>query len=369
MPAIDGMVIDRGVMKTKVLLILAGLVIGLIAIVLAWQGNPPNMGVCVACFMRDVAGGLKFHSAATVQYMRPEVFSFVIGAFAASLIFREFRATAGSAPLLRFSLGFFMMLGCLVFLGCPLRMVLRIGAGDLNAVVGLVGFAAGIGIGSLFIRKGFALPKEYSQSRFDGAALPVISGVMLILVLLAGGLFARSESGPGASHAPVWMAIVGGLAIGWIVQRTRFCFIGTVRNVLLMKDFSMALGVLALILTVFVASVWMGDFKWGFEGQPIAHTDGVWNFLSMALVGLCGTLISGCPLRQLVKAGQGSSDAGVAALGLLVGAAVAHNFALASSPAGPTEGGRLIVILGLLFALVVGMLFTWAGKRAEVSKG
>ena len=36
------------------------------------------------------------------------------------------------------------MIGALIFLGCPPRMMIRIAGGDLNAVVGLVGFAAGI---------------------------------------------------------------------------------------------------------------------------------------------------------------------------------------------------------------------------------
>ena len=37
-----------------------------------------------------------------------------------------------------------MMIGALVFLGCPLRMVIRMSAGDLNAYVALIGFAGGV---------------------------------------------------------------------------------------------------------------------------------------------------------------------------------------------------------------------------------
>ena len=37
-----------------------------------------------------------------------------------------------------------MMIGSLAFLGCPLRMVLRMAAGDLNAYVALIGFVAGV---------------------------------------------------------------------------------------------------------------------------------------------------------------------------------------------------------------------------------
>ena len=47
-----------------------------------------------------------------------------------------------------------MVIGALVFLECPLRMVLRMAAGDLNAYVALVGFAGGIATGSFFLKKG-----------------------------------------------------------------------------------------------------------------------------------------------------------------------------------------------------------------------
>ncbi|MBW7983381.1 YedE family putative selenium transporter [Enterobacillus tribolii] len=346
------------------ILALCGAIIGAIALTLGLAGNPPNMGVCVACFIRDSAGSLNLHSTPTVQYFRPEIVGFVIGAFAAALLFREFKAKAGSAPLIRFTLGFFMMLGCLVFLGCPLRMVLRLGAGDLNALIGLVGLVAGIGVGSLFLKKGFSLPRNYRQSAFEGALFPAICIVLLALFLWDSGIFRASEKGPGASHAPVWMSIVAGLIIGVIVQRTRFCFIGMAKNVFLSRNYNMAIGVLVLTLLVAAGNLCFGKFTLGFDNQPIAHSDGVWNFLSMALVGLCGVFITGCPLRQLISAGQGSSDAAISVLGMLVGAAAAHNFALASSPAGPTDGGKLFVILGIALLLVIGGVYTVMARKA-----
>ena len=55
------------------LVIISGLVIGVIAAVLVKLGNPGNMGICVACFERDIAGALGLHRAAVVQYIRPEI--------------------------------------------------------------------------------------------------------------------------------------------------------------------------------------------------------------------------------------------------------------------------------------------------------
>jgi uncharacterized protein len=81
-------------------IILAGAAIGILAPLLQKLGNPPNMGICVACFERDIAGALGLHRAAAVQYIRPEIIGFVLGATTAALLFREFRARAGSAPWL-----------------------------------------------------------------------------------------------------------------------------------------------------------------------------------------------------------------------------------------------------------------------------
>ena len=39
-------------------IVFAGILIGTLAALMAYLGNPPNMGVCVACFERDVAGAL-----------------------------------------------------------------------------------------------------------------------------------------------------------------------------------------------------------------------------------------------------------------------------------------------------------------------
>ena len=60
-------------MKQSRLVIISGLSIGAASVLLMRLGNPANMGVCVACFIRDIAGGLGLHRAAAVQYLRPEV--------------------------------------------------------------------------------------------------------------------------------------------------------------------------------------------------------------------------------------------------------------------------------------------------------
>lgn len=116
--------------KVNWFVVLAGGAVGLAAVLLTAFGNPANMGFCIACFLRDITGALGMHGADKVQYVRPEIVGLVLGAFIMAVATREFRAKAGSSPALRFVLGGFVMIGALAFLGCPLRMVLRLAGGD-----------------------------------------------------------------------------------------------------------------------------------------------------------------------------------------------------------------------------------------------
>ena len=121
--------------------------------------------------------------------MRPEIIGLVLGAFIMSVATKEFRAKAGSSPATRFVLGAFVMIGALAFLGCPLRMVLRMGGGDLNAVVGLVGFTLGIFIGIQFLKNGFSLKRAYPVGNGEGGILPIVVTGLLILVVAVPSLF------------------------------------------------------------------------------------------------------------------------------------------------------------------------------------
>jgi hypothetical protein len=49
-------------------IILGGVAFGVLASLLTKWGNPANMGICVACFYRDITGGLGLKRAAVVQF-------------------------------------------------------------------------------------------------------------------------------------------------------------------------------------------------------------------------------------------------------------------------------------------------------------
>ena len=345
-------------------LALSGVVIGLLVMLLAMSGNPANMAICVACFIRDAAGALKLHTAAPVQYFRPEIVGFVCGSFLISMATKEYRSTAGSAPMVRFLLGAVMMIGALVFLGCPLRMVLRMSAGDLNAYVALIGFAGGVATGSCFLKKGFSLGRAYETKSLSGAVLPVLLAALLVIGV-ATGAYAASTEGPGSKHTPLLLALVVALVIGALAQKSRMCFAGSIRDVILMKNFDLLSIIAALFVVMTIYNIATGNFHLSFSGQPIAHSQHLWNILGMYVVGFAAVLAGGCPLRQLILAGQGSSDSAVTFLGMLLGAAFAHNFNLVGSaakaatatdaavPGGPAMPGKIAVIVCIVLLFVI----------------
>lgn len=334
-----------------------GALIGVIAVVLTVLGNPGNMGFCIACFLRDIAGATKLHTAGAVQYVRPEIIGLVLGATIIAAIKGEFKPRGGSSPMLRFVIAIFVMIGALMFLGCPLRMMLRIGGGDLNAIIGLVGFVLGIFVGTLWLRKGFSLKRTYPQSLAEGGVFPAMMLVLFLASLLIPSIFAATEAGggPGALHAPIIASLIAGLLVGALAQRTRFCTVAASRDAIMFKDFNMLFGFLAVIVFCIIGNMIAGKFQLSFADQPVAHTDGLWNFLGMALVGWGSVLLGGCPLRQLILAGEGNSDSAVTVTGYIVGAAICHNFGLASSAKGPTANGMIMVVVGFVVLAVIGL--------------
>ena len=347
------------------LILLTGVVVGTAALILTAAGNPKNMGFCIACFERDIAGALGLHSAAKVQYIRPEIIGIVLGSLLAAVAAKEFRGRAGSSPACRFVLGLFVMIGALVFLGCPLRMVIRLGGGDLTAAVGLLGFLAGILVGVVFLKKGFSLGRAYAVRKSEGFMLPGVMVVLLVLLVAAPQLLKSSEEGPGSMRAFWVISLVAGLVVGLLAQRSRLCMAGGLRDAFMLRDFTLLSGFLAIWITITIGNLILGKYNLGMLSQPIAHTQHLWSFLGMALAGWGSILLGGCPLRQLILAGEGNGDSAVTVLGMVVGAAIAHNFGMAGNPDSVVDGvykvggtstvGMVAVILGFVVLAAISV--------------
>jgi len=360
----------KNIFATRWGIIAVGAVIGILAALLQKLGNPGNMGICVACFERDIAGALGLHRAEVVQYIRPEIIGFVLGSMIAAYLFKEYRPRVGSAPIVRFLLGAFAMIGALVFLGCPWRAVLRLAGGDGNAISGLLGLTFGIWVGTVFLKNGYNLGRTQTTHTTVGWMLPMIMLGFLILMLIyppiegqdKRGVLFYSLKGPGAMHAPLLLSLIVGLGIGFLAQRSRFCTMGAIRDTVLFGQTHLLSGFISLLVFAFLTNFILGQFKAGFVGQPVAHTQQIWNFAGMVLAGLAFALAGGCPGRQLFLSGEGDGDAAVFVLGMIVGAGFAHNFGLASSPNGVGPHGIAAVVIGLLVCLFIG--FTMRRKSA-----
>lgn len=363
-------------LKSKKGIFVFGIIAGIGAAILAANGNPKNMAFCIACFIRDSAGAMKMHNAEIVQYFRPEIVGLVLGSFIISLASREYRATAGSSPVIRFLLGVIMMIGALVFLGCPLRMVLRMSAGDVSSYIGIIGFIGGVGTGAYMLKKGFSLGRSYTCKKENGYIFPAIL-VFLFIISIATSLFVVSVKGPGSMSAPVVLSLGVGLLFGVIAQKTRMCFAGSIRDIILLKDFTLISVIGGLFLTMLVYNVATGNFKFVSFG-PIAHAQTLWNILGMYVVGFAAVLLGGCPLRQLILSGSGSSDSVVTVLGMFVGSAICHNFGLAAKGAalktaekaaeigGPGPNGKVAIIICIVVLFVISAIGIMKEKKASI---
>ena len=160
-----------------------------------------------------------------------------------------------------------------------------------------------------------------------------------------------------------------------LAQKSRLCMVGGIRDSILVKDNHLLYGFIAIFVTVLIGNLALSSFKLGFDLQPIAHSSHLWNLLGMVLVGWGSVLLGGCPLRQLILAGSGNGDSAVTVFGMIVGAAFAHNFALAGNPDSTNDAGELVVggianagkvavVIGFVVLLAISLL----NSRKEAAK-
>jgi uncharacterized membrane protein YedE/YeeE len=131
-----------------------------------------------------------------------------------------------------------------------------------------------------------------------------------------------------------------GVLIGWLGQRSGFCSVGGFRDFFLFRHTRLLYGYLALIIGGFFGCLafWLvtpgafENFFWLLQkglmpvpGAPANLTVAAYIVLAVAggiAVGLIGTLIGGCPLRQVVMTSEGNMKSLFFVLGMCIGAVV-----------------------------------------------
>ena len=214
----------------------------------------------------------------------------------------------------------------------------------------------------------------YQESSFI-APLMYFIGIVAVLVLALGtNLLKSSTAGPGSMHAPIIISLIGGLLFGAFAQKSRMCFAGSIRDIILMKNFDLITIVVGFFAVMLVYNVATGHFVLAFNTPGvIAHSQHLWSILGMYAVGFAAVLAGGCPLRQLVLAGQGSSDAGVTVIGMFAGGALAHNLGLAASgTALNAETGEIVAgavppagKIAAIICIIVCFVIAFTNKRSE----
>ena len=340
--------------------------VGALAAALVLAGNPGNMGLCGACFLRDLGGALRLHAGPAI--FRPELIGLVLGALLWSAITRRHVGRSGSHAAARFALCVAMAFGALVFLGCPFRLLQRLGGGDLHAWAALPGFVLGVGAARWFEDRGYSLGKTQQAPLALGLIGPLTFVVLLALFV---GADVLAGPGPDSDAKPAhaqWMLALGlALPAGAILSATEFCVISAARAVFSGSRWMLSASG-ALVASYALVLALGGTANWSLGAQPVAHADWLWNSLALALVGLCGALAGGCPVRQLVMAGEGNGDAFIGVCGLVVGGALAHALSIASAAAnadsagGVSSAGKATVAVSIVLVLLYA--FAMRGKQA-----
>ena len=127
---------------------------------------------------------------------------------------------------------------------------------------------------------------------------------------------------------PAIATLVTGLVIGYLAQRSRMCFVGGIRDYILVRDTALLKGLVAFGVTAAVSFAVARLLTAGFT-PSFDLPDTVTIALVIAGgfgVGYVSTLANGCPLRQHVLDAQGVKSSIAYLCGFFAGAVVFHQW-------------------------------------------
>ncbi|HJK02134.1 MAG TPA: YeeE/YedE thiosulfate transporter family protein [Methanocorpusculum sp.] len=135
--------------------------------------------------------------------------------------------------------------------------------------------------------------------------------------------------------------IILGFIIGWLGQRSGFCSIGGIRDYILFRHTRLLKGYIILIISAsvfyfifsIIAPTTIPKFLWCVQenqlftaigGAPTVSAVGTIFLMIIGgiFVGMIGTLLGGCPLRQLVMTSEGNLKSLAFMIGMFSGAII-----------------------------------------------
>lgn len=109
--------------------------------------------------------------------------------------------------------------------------------------------------------------------------------------------------------------LIAGVIFGYLGQRSRMCFMGAIRDIVLTRDTYLLKGLITFGMTAWVAfplfRLMVGESGAGsvlqpFEVSPLTVSAVILAVIGGLGVGVFSTLANGCPFRQHVMAAQGA---------------------------------------------------------------
>jgi uncharacterized membrane protein YedE/YeeE len=122
--------------------------------------------------------------------------------------------------------------------------------------------------------------------------------------------------------------LVIGAVLGYLGQRSRMCFVGGIRDFILVRDGYLLKGLIAFGLTAWLGFSLVGLLV-GARPGPFGVSDAVtvvFTILGGFGVGYFSALANGCPLRQHVLAAQGVRSSIAYLAGFFAGAVIFHSW-------------------------------------------
>ena len=122
--------------------------------------------------------------------------------------------------------------------------------------------------------------------------------------------------------------LIVGVVLGYLGQRSRMCFVGGIRDFVLVRDTYLLRGLIAFALTAWLAFPLVGLIV-GLRLLPPIGSDVVAILFAVIGgfgVGYFSTLANGCPFRQHVLAAQGVTTAISYLAGFFIGAFIFHSW-------------------------------------------
>lgn len=285
--------------------------------------------------------------------------------------------------------GILMGIGARLALGCNIGALFSaLPAFSLHGWVFLVFIFLGAAVGSVLLKKYFmtgstegsaarpAVKKLTPEQRKRKRIIQIISGVILVLAYIVLCFYVQSVNPKGA------FIMIIGLALGYVLQRSRFCFTASLRDPVLTGSTTLTK---AVLLALMLSSLLYAALQMKLTGFSLETLDltkipgnikdvGIHTMLGGFVFGIGAVIAGGCASGTLMRMGEGFLQQWIAivffVIGSMIGSAILiplqSTFLYSKAPVYLPEAlGGWIPALILQFVILLGLyiLADWYGKK------